>query len=165
MRGYKTVSFSVAIILIAVLFAGVVTVPAAARNDTMQFRFNAAHTGGYSSVAGNTQPNNHSKWNYTTADVVFSSPTVVNGVVDVGSWNGDVYAINATPARSSGASRPETRFTLPPPSSTEWSTWGAGTVTSTPSTPPPGPSCGASRPETRLPPPLPLSTTRCMWRR
>jgi hypothetical protein len=36
MRVYKTISFSVVILLIVVLFAGAVAVPAAAQADTMQ---------------------------------------------------------------------------------------------------------------------------------
>jgi len=34
-------------------------------------------------------------WNYTTGDVVESSPTVFNGTVYVGSFDHDVYALNA----------------------------------------------------------------------
>lgn len=48
MRISKIVSFSVVILLITVLFAGAVTVPAAALYDTIQYRYNAAHTGDYS---------------------------------------------------------------------------------------------------------------------
>ena len=35
------------------------------------------------------------KWRYTTGDIVFSSPAVANGVVYVGSDDGNVYALNA----------------------------------------------------------------------
>ena len=35
-------------------------------------------------------------WNYTTGDVVDSSPAVAGGVVFVGSDDGNVYALNAT---------------------------------------------------------------------
>jgi len=52
MRAYKIVSFSAIILLVTLLFAGVVTIPAAAQHDTMQFRYNASHTGDYSPVAG-----------------------------------------------------------------------------------------------------------------
>jgi hypothetical protein len=55
MRVYKIVSFSVVILLLAVLFAGVV--PAAAQYDTMQFHYDAAHTGDYSPVAGSVPSN------------------------------------------------------------------------------------------------------------
>lgn len=34
-------------------------------------------------------------WSFNTGDVIAASPTVVNNVVYVGSWNGDEYAINA----------------------------------------------------------------------
>ncbi len=57
MRVYKIISFSGAIVLIAVLFAGVATVPAAAQYDTKQFRYNAQHAGNYSPVAGSNVSN------------------------------------------------------------------------------------------------------------
>ncbi|MGA7470957.1 MAG: PQQ-binding-like beta-propeller repeat protein [Halobacteriota archaeon] len=93
MRAYKSLSFSVVIILIIVLFA--CAVPAAAQTDTMQFRYNATHPGDYSPVAGSVQPNNQLKWNYTTVTGAwfYSSPAVANGVVYVGSEDGNVYAI------------------------------------------------------------------------
>ena len=50
MRVCKIVSFSVVILLITVVFAGVVAVPAAAQHDMMQFRYNAQHIGDYSPV-------------------------------------------------------------------------------------------------------------------
>ena len=58
MRVYKIVTFSIVILLVAVLFAGAVAVPAAVQTDTMQFRYNAQHTGDYSPVAGTALPNN-----------------------------------------------------------------------------------------------------------
>jgi len=95
MRVYKILSVSVVILLITVLFAGVAIVPAAAiPADTMQFRYNAAHTGDYSPVAGNTQPNNRLKWSYTTGDKVESSPAVYDNNVYIGSQDNNVYALN-----------------------------------------------------------------------
>ncbi len=85
MRAYKIVSFSAAILLIAVLFAGAVTVPAAAQYDTMQFHYNVQHTGDYSPVAGPVPSNGQLLWNYTTRGSVESPPAVANGVVYVGS--------------------------------------------------------------------------------
>jgi len=35
-------------------------------------------------------------WNYTTGSAVPSSPAVANGVVYVGSYDGNIYALNAT---------------------------------------------------------------------
>jgi len=96
MRVYKIVPFSVAIVLIAVLFAGVATVPAAAQYDTMQFHYNAQHTGDYSPVAGSNMSIGKLTWNYTTGSYVVSSPAVVNGTVYVGSDDNNTYALNAT---------------------------------------------------------------------
>ena len=96
MRAYKILSFSVVLLLITVVFAGAVTVPAAAQNDTMQFRYNAQHTGDYSPVAGPVPSNGQLLWNYTITGYVGSSPAVVNGVVYVGSADNNVYALNAT---------------------------------------------------------------------
>jgi outer membrane protein assembly factor BamB len=91
----KIVSSSVVILLIAVLFAGAVTVPAAAQTDAMQYRYNAAHTGDYSPVAGPVASNGQLKWNYTTGSSVDSSPAVANGIVYVGSYDNNVYALYA----------------------------------------------------------------------
>jgi len=98
MRSYKIVSFSVVILLITVVFAGAVTVPAAAQSDTMMFRYNAQHAGDYSPVAGPAPSNGQLLWNYSvgTAGVIYSSPAIVNGVVYVGSEGGNLYALNAT---------------------------------------------------------------------
>ena len=150
-RVYKIISFSVVILLIAVLFAGAVTVPAAAQTDTMQFRYNAQHTGDYSPVAGSNVSNGKLTWSYTTGDYVVSSPAVANGVVYVGSDDGNVYALNATTgAKLWNYTTGGYVWSPPPPSPTASSTWGAMTTTSTPSTPPPGPSSGTTRPEARL---------------
>jgi outer membrane protein assembly factor BamB len=96
MQVNKILSFSVVILLITVVFAAAVTVPAAAQYDTMQYRYNAAHTGDYSPVAGSVPSNGQLLWNYTTGGSVESSPAVANGVVYVGSWDGNLYALNAT---------------------------------------------------------------------
>ncbi|MGP8133280.1 MAG: PQQ-binding-like beta-propeller repeat protein [Halobacteriota archaeon] len=96
MRVYKIVSFSVVILLIAVLFAGVATVPATAQYDTMQFRYNAQHTGDYGPVAGSNMSKGLLTWSFTTGSVVLSSPTVVDGVGYVGSEDNNTYALNAT---------------------------------------------------------------------
>jgi serine/threonine-protein kinase len=34
-------------------------------------------------------------WNYTTKGAVATSPTVANGIVYVGSYDGNIYALNA----------------------------------------------------------------------
>ena len=94
MRTYKILSLSVVILLIAVVFVGVV--PAAAQYDTMQYRYNAQHSGDYSPVAGPVPSNGQLKWSYTITGYVTSSPAVANGVAYVGSTDGNVYALNAT---------------------------------------------------------------------
>jgi len=35
-------------------------------------------------------------WNYTTGSYLYSSPAIINGVVYVGSFDGNIYALNAT---------------------------------------------------------------------
>ena len=82
MRSYKILSFSVVILLIAVAFAGTVTVPAAAQSGTIQNRYNAAHTGDYSPVTGAVPSNGQLLWNFTTNGSA-STPIVTNGVVYV----------------------------------------------------------------------------------
>jgi hypothetical protein len=117
MRVNKIVSSSVVILLITVVFAAAVTVPAAAQYDTMQFRYNAQHTGDYSPVAGPVPSNGQLKWNYTTGSSVESSPAVANGVVYVGSYDNNVYAIGnesvSTQPLSPSAPRPSPPSTSP----------------------------------------------------
>ena len=96
MRLHRIVSYSAIILLIAVLFAGVVAVPTAAQNDTMQFRYNATHLGDYSPVAGSNVSNGKLTWRLTTGDYVLSSPALVDGVVYIGSDDNNTYALNAT---------------------------------------------------------------------
>jgi len=93
-RVYKIISFSIVILLIAVLFAGAVTVPAAAQTDTVQFRYNPQHTGDYSPVAGSET--GKLTWSFKTGNYVGGAPAAVNGVVYIGSDDGNVYALNAT---------------------------------------------------------------------
>ena len=93
MRTYKILSLSVVILLIAVVFVGVV--PAAAQYDTMQYRYNAQHSGDYSPVAGPVPSNGQLKWSYTTGSYVSASPAVANGVVYVGGDDNNVYALYA----------------------------------------------------------------------
>ncbi|MGB9213416.1 MAG: PQQ-binding-like beta-propeller repeat protein, partial [Halobacteriota archaeon] len=95
MRVSKIVSFAAVILLITVLLAGS-SVPAVAQHDTMQYRYNAAHSGDYCPVAGRS--NGPLTWSVATGGYVGSSPAVVNGVVYVGSNDHNIYAINATSA-------------------------------------------------------------------
>ena len=96
MRVPKIVSFSVVILLITVLFAGAVTVPAAARSircstaTTLRTRAITARSPGpcrqTASCCGTTP----------TGGGVESSPAVANGIVYVGSNDGNLYALNAS---------------------------------------------------------------------
>lgn len=65
------------------------------QNSEMMFRFNAQHTGDYSSIAGNVAPNNLTKWKFSANGNVFSSPAIANDVVYIGSEDKNIYAINA----------------------------------------------------------------------
>ena len=96
MRVYRIISLSLVILLITILTAGVAAVPALAQSDTMQYRYNAAHTGDYSPVAGPVPSNGQLTWSFTTGSVVLSSPAVASGIVYVGSYDHSVYALNAT---------------------------------------------------------------------
>jgi len=62
----------------------------------MMFRYNAAHTGDYSQVAGVTGTTVSQLWSYQTGDPVYSSPAVADGVMYVGSNDGNVYAFDST---------------------------------------------------------------------
>ena len=87
MRVYKIASVSLAIFVIGVLFAGVAAVPTGAQYGTIQFHYNAQHTGDYSPVAGSNTSKGLLTWSFTTGNTVFSSPAVDNGVVYVGSYD------------------------------------------------------------------------------
>ena len=98
MRVYKILSFSVVIFLVTVVIAGAATVPAAAQTDSMQFHYNAQHTGDYSPVAGPVLSNGQLLW-YMTG-YAGSSVAVANGVVYAGGNGsnalvGHVYALDA----------------------------------------------------------------------
>jgi outer membrane protein assembly factor BamB len=56
------------------------------------FRHDLQHTGYTTSEAPTT---NNTVWIYQTGDVIYSSPSVVNGVVFVGSFDYNLYALNA----------------------------------------------------------------------
>ncbi len=85
MRFCRSLSLIAAISLVSVLFFGYVSVSAAAATtDAMQFRYNAQHTGDYSSATGSMQPNGKLLWKFTTGGQA-ESPAIANGIVYVGS--------------------------------------------------------------------------------
>jgi PGF-pre-PGF domain-containing protein len=62
----------------------------------MMFRYDATHSGNYTLVAGITGTSVSQLWNFTTENYVESSPAVANGIVYVGSDDGNVSALNAS---------------------------------------------------------------------
>jgi len=73
--------------------------PAKAVIDWAQFRFAPCHTGfnPYELVLSpDTVGSLDLRWSYQTGDMVNSSPAVANGVVYVGSDDGNLYALRAS---------------------------------------------------------------------
>ncbi len=72
--------------------SNVATVNAAAVGDWTMFHSDTGHSGSSSSTGPTTS---NLLWSYPTGGAVYSSPAIVNGVVYVGSDDGNVYALNA----------------------------------------------------------------------
>src|ERR1700730_11174132 len=53
-------------------------------------------------------------WSFPTGDAVSASPTVVNGVVYVGSWDGYFYAFDATSGRTNWIFQVDCQYTVLP---------------------------------------------------
>jgi glucose dehydrogenase len=70
---------------------------ARAQEDWPMYGRNLLHT--FSNIKSRINPSNVANlkplWAFSTADAVSASPTVVDGVIYVGSWDGFFYAINA----------------------------------------------------------------------
>ncbi len=80
--------------LIAAVAASAVALPRlVAAQDAQMFRSDAAHLGVYAS-----EPSKLAgvKWRFRTKGMIFSSPSVLNGVVYVGSTDGNLYAIRVS---------------------------------------------------------------------
>jgi outer membrane protein assembly factor BamB len=84
------------------LLVAAVTVPAPAHADSCDWAMyghDAAHTfaapAGCSSLTATRAPTLHPKWFVPTDDSVTASPTIVDGVLYVGSWDGTFYAVDA----------------------------------------------------------------------
>ncbi len=115
-RVCKPLSLIAVALLVSVLFVGMAQVAAAGAGDSMQFRYDAAHTCDYSPVAGSTLPIGQPKWavwtehlssyphqggTWLTSPVVgngirqrslqSSFPAVVNGVVFTASYRDDDF--------------------------------------------------------------------------
>ena len=87
-------SGSVVILLGMILLAGLVVLPATA-GSFMMFHMNPQHTGDYSSVSNGILPDDQLKWTFPTGGPMDSSPAVVDGVVYLGSYDTNVYALDA----------------------------------------------------------------------
>ena len=84
------------VVLAVILVAATVTVvglAGMASADWSQFQNDEANTGSNSTDAPTSDVIKN--WSVTTGDFVTSSPAVADGTVYVGSWDGDVYALNA----------------------------------------------------------------------
>src|SRR6266498_3306955 len=102
----RSVRFLVPLVFLAgavglVAPTGASSAPAAfvVRTDWSKFHFDLANSGDnpYENVLGPGNVGSMVKrWSFATGDEVFSSPAVVNGVVYVGSYDGNLYALNAS---------------------------------------------------------------------
>ena len=60
--------------------------------DWSMFRHDLTHTGTSPSTGPDT---NNIMWSYTTGSYIDSSPAIVNGKVYIGSWDNNIYCLNA----------------------------------------------------------------------
>ncbi len=81
------------------VFAFALAALPALAQDAPMFRGNLAHTGVYDAVGVTKTPK--VKWKFQTAGRLISSPAVVNGTAYIGSFDGYLYAVDA----SSGAAK------------------------------------------------------------
>ncbi len=79
--------------LLAALFLCLLSTISSLAQDAPMFRGNLQHTGTYN--AAGVPKLNGIKWKFHTDGRVISSPAVVNGVVYVGSTDGNLYAVDA----------------------------------------------------------------------
>jgi len=81
----------VVVVVCAFLLLMFVTAPLV-QADWPMFHSDPTHSG---VATGNAQMTATVQWSYTTGGAVASSPAIVNGVVYFGSYDGNVYALNA----------------------------------------------------------------------
>ena len=72
------------------------TVLAAGADETAVFHYGVQYTGHYSPMSGNSASEGRLNWNYMTKGAVYSSPAASDGIIYVGSYDHNVYALNAT---------------------------------------------------------------------
>ncbi len=93
MRNRWRMSGIVLILVLSVLSAS--TLALAGESDVPMFRGNAARTGEMPGPGPASANGISERWRFTTGISVISSPAVVDGVVYVGSDDGNLYAIEA----------------------------------------------------------------------
>ncbi|MGB8311305.1 MAG: PQQ-binding-like beta-propeller repeat protein [Halobacteriota archaeon] len=95
-RPRKLLFLIAVILLVTVLGAVPATNLAAGADETAVLRYEVQCTGHYSPMPGNSASEGRLNWNYMTKGAVYSCPTAVDGIVYVGSYDHNVYALNAT---------------------------------------------------------------------
>jgi len=96
MRINGILSLVVVVLLSTVIFASAVNANVTRAGGIMQFRYNARNTGDNVSIAQTSASTGQLNLSYANRGAVYSSPTVTNGIVYVGSYDHNVYALNAT---------------------------------------------------------------------
>ena len=86
------VAITLGILCISVILSSPFMLSAQQTESWPMFHGDLAHTGNSNS---NGPTSNQTLWVYRAKDVVWSSPAVVNGVVYFGSFDKNVYAVNA----------------------------------------------------------------------
>jgi polyvinyl alcohol dehydrogenase (cytochrome) len=85
------------IVALGFAFTLLISGSASAQEDWPMYGRNLLHT--FSNTKSRITPGNVANleplWSFSTADAISASPTVVDGVIYVGSWDGFFYAINA----------------------------------------------------------------------
>ena len=81
-------------IIATVVFCTLNVAVASTGNYSATFHDNARHIGDYIPVASGSTPKGQLKWNYV-AEGILTSPATCNGIVYIGSWDHNVYALNA----------------------------------------------------------------------
>src|SRR5947207_90493 len=84
------------IVALGFAFTLLISGNASAQEDWPMYGRNLLHT--FSNTKSRITPGNVANlkplWSFSTADAISASPTVVDGVIYVGSWDGFSYAIN-----------------------------------------------------------------------
>ena len=83
---------------LAVLIPGITHAESPDEDNWPMYGRSLQHT--FSNASSHINPANvatlQQKWTYATGDAVSASPTVVDGVVYIGSWDGFFYALDAS---------------------------------------------------------------------